>query len=114
MQAAAWGLAGGLAVEVGSFIAAVKANDYRWPWRVDGGAVDPGFDLWPRVLVMLGALLLGALVASAAHSQMSGGWPAFIMGVGAPSTVRGALGGVEVREQVGARLREDATDEAAQ
>jgi hypothetical protein len=94
-------------------MAAVKANDYRWPWRAPGGAADPGFDLWPRVSVMLGALLLGALVASAAHSQMSGGWPAFIMGVGAPATVRGALGGVEIREPVGARLQEEATDEAA-
>ena len=41
-------------------------------------------------------LLLGALVAAAAHSQMSGAWPAFVIGAGAPATIRGLLSGVEV------------------
>ena len=34
---------------------------------------------------------LGALIAAAAHTQMTGPWPAFLMGIGAPSIVRGAL-----------------------
>jgi len=43
------------------------------------------------------ALLLGALVATASHAQMSGAWPAFVIGAGAPATIRGLLSGVEVR-----------------
>jgi hypothetical protein len=39
----------------------------------------------------------GALVAAASHAQMSGAWPAFVIGAGAPATIRGLLSGVEVR-----------------
>ena len=30
---------------------------------------------------------------------MSGAWPAFVIGAGAPATIRGLLSGVEVREK---------------
>jgi hypothetical protein len=99
MQAAGWGLAGGLSATVASLMAAVKAAGYRWPWQIKDGGTDPPFDPWAWIFVMTGGLLLGALVAAAAHGQMSGGWPAFIMGIGAPATVRGVIGGVEVRER---------------
>ncbi|MDF9817126.1 hypothetical protein [Streptomyces sp. SPB162] len=87
-QAALWGLAGGLATGLLSLTAAVIAADYQWPWTRR--------QLGPRLFVVAGGLLLGALVAAAAHGQMSGGWPAFVMGAGAPATIRGLLAGLEV------------------
>jgi len=45
-------------------------------------------------------LILGALVAAAAHAQMSGGWPAFVIGAGAPATIRGLLSGLEVHPEL--------------
>jgi hypothetical protein len=92
IQAAVWGLGGGLAAELVGMMAAVNAAGYRWPWKERA-------ELWPRLFVFVGGLLLGGLVAAAAHGQISGAWPAFIMGAGAPATVRGVLGGVEVSER---------------
>ena len=92
LQAACWGLAGGLAVEVLALMTAVKAADFQWPWKRD--------ELWPRLFVLGCGLFLGAVVAAAAHSQMSGGWPAFIMGAGAPATIRGLLSGIEVHPRL--------------
>ncbi|WP_405787220.1 hypothetical protein OG753_04170 [Streptomyces sp. NBC_00029] len=88
-QAALWGLAGGGAASVFSLSAAVVSAGYTWPWRKEG-------DLGPRLFVVVAGLVLGALVATAAHSQISGPWPAFIFGIGAPTTIRGLLSGVEV------------------
>ncbi|MFE5519894.1 hypothetical protein ACFQ9Q_19540 [Streptomyces virginiae] len=116
-QAALWGLAGGGAASVFSLSAAVVSAGYTWPWRNEG-------EMGPRLFVVAAGLVLGALVATAAHSQISGPWPAFIFGIGAPSTIRGLLSGVQVeprrrRPQAAARplprvsgegeeLREDA------
>lgn len=88
-QAAGWGLAGGLAADVLGLMTAVTAAGFRWPWKTE--------EFEPRVFVVGGSLLLGVLVACAAHSQMSGGWPAFVMGAGAPATVQGLLSGVQVQ-----------------
>jgi hypothetical protein len=88
-QAASWGVAGGLAAGVLALMTAVTAAGFRWPWKRG--------ELGPRLFVVGGGLLLGALVAAAAHSQMSGGWPAFVMGAGAPATIRALLSGVEVQ-----------------
>ncbi|MET9500049.1 hypothetical protein [Streptomyces sp. NPDC006552] len=66
------------------------AAGYKWPWRKGKG------DLMPRFFVLGIGLALGAVVAAAAHDQISGPWPAFIFGVGAPATIRGILSGVEV------------------
>jgi hypothetical protein len=96
-QAASWGLAGGLAAGVLALITAVKSAGFRWWIRDEFG---------PRLFVFGGELLLGALVASAAHSQMSGGWRAFVIGAGAPATVRGLLSGVEVRVEPPSSLPE--------
>jgi hypothetical protein len=88
VEAALWGLAGGGAAAVLSLMTAIIGNDFAWPWeRGQAG---------PRLAVLAGALLLGALVAAAAHDQMSGPWPAFVIGIAAPATVRGLLGGVQV------------------
>lgn len=88
MQAATWGVAGGLAAGIVQFMTAVSAASFQWPWtRRELGA---------RVFVLCCGLLLGALVAAAAHSQMSGAWPAFVIGAGAPTTTRGLLSGIKV------------------
>jgi hypothetical protein len=88
MQAVGWGLAGGLAAGVLALMTAVTAAGFRWPWRRS--------ELGPRLFVLGCGLLLGALVAAAAHGQISGPWPAFAMGAGAPATIRGLLSGIEV------------------
>lgn len=67
---------------------AVTSAGFRWPWK-------PG-EFGPRMFVLGCGLLLGALVATASHAQMSGAWPAFVIGAGAPATIRGLLSGVEV------------------
>ena len=87
-QAASWGLAGGLAAGILGLMTAVTTAGFQWPWK--------RHELGPRLFVLSCGLLLGALVAAAAHSQMSGGWPAFVMGAGAPATIRGLLSGIEV------------------
>lgn len=99
-QAALWGLAGGAAALLVSLSASVKSGGYRWPWRKDA-------DLGPRLFVLGSGLLLGAVVAAAAHDQMSGPWPAFIFGIGAPATIRGILSGVEVGPAIPLGLASD-------
>lgn len=89
MHAALWGLAGGGAASVLSLSAAVVSAGYTWPWQREG-------ELGPRLFVLAAGLVLGSLVATAAHSQIAGPWPAFIFGIGAPATIRGILSGVEV------------------
>ena len=70
-----------------SLTTAVVSNGYRWWDRRELG---------PRLFVFGGALLLGTLVAAAAGNEMSGAWPAFVIGAGAPSTIRGLLSGIQV------------------
>lgn len=89
-----WGLAGGAGAGLLSLMTAVVNNGFQW-WD----ARERG----PRLFVFCCSLLLGAGVASAAGSEMSGAWPAFVIGAGAPATIRGLLSGV----QVGPRLEID-------
>jgi uncharacterized membrane protein YfcA len=91
-DATIWGLAGGVAAGLVALSASVVVAGYRWPWK---GNPD---GLGPRLFVTTTGILLGALVAAAAHSQMNGAWPAFLMGVAAPSVVRGAIARTEVEE----------------
>jgi hypothetical protein len=92
VEAAAWGVAGGLAAALIALSVEITEAGFRWPWRGnDHGA-------GPRLFVLAAGLVLGALVAGAAHGQMTGAWPAFIMGASAPSVVRGVLSRVEVTE----------------
>ena len=86
-EAASWGFAGGLAAGVLALMTAVISAGFHWWPRDERG---------PRLFVLGCGLLLGALVAAAMHGDMSGIWPAFVIGAGAPATIRGLLSGVEV------------------
>ena len=93
VQATAWGIAGGTASALLTVAADVVGNKYQWPWRENEDGI------WPRVFVAVVTVLVGGLPAAAAHSEMTGAWPAFIMGVCAPSVIRGVLMRVEVVER---------------
>jgi hypothetical protein len=90
-QAAGWALAGGLAAAILGLMTAVTVVGFKWPWKKG--------ELRPRLFVVGCGLLLGILVACAAHSQMTGGWPAFVLGAAAPAAIRGLLSGVQVHAE---------------
>jgi hypothetical protein len=90
IEAGVWGLVGGLAAGLVSTAAAVQHAKFRWPWRGNEDGI------WPRLFVTAVGLVVGAIVAGAMHSQISAAYPALLVGVGAPSVIRGALHGVEV------------------
>jgi len=92
LEAAAWGLAGGAVAGLVGMSSAVVAEGYRWPWRYSSD----GF--WPHLFVAAIGLVVGAVVAAAAHAQMTGAWPALVMGACAPSVIRSVLSRVEVAE----------------
>lgn len=92
LEAAAWGIGGGLASGLITLSADVAAAGFRWPWRDNEDGV------WPRLFVLGVGIIIGGIAAAAAHSQMTGGWPAFLMGVGAPGVIRGLLSRIEVAE----------------
>jgi hypothetical protein len=91
--AAGWGLLGGLAAALVGFGADIRASHYQWPWHEDKHGP------WPRLCVYSIGIIVGTLVAAAAHAEMTGAWPALLMGVGAPSVVKGALSRIEVAEE---------------
>jgi hypothetical protein len=93
VEAAIWGVTGGFASGLVSLSAAIVAAKFHWPWRYGGG------EFWPRVFVTGVGIVLGGIVAAAAHTQITGPWPALIMGVSAPSVIRGILSGVDVTER---------------
>lgn len=93
IAAAAWGVLGGTLAGLVSISAAIIAAGFRWPSHGN----DDG--IWPRMFVFAVGIVVGGGVAAAAHSEMTGAWPAFIMGVGAPAVIRGALSHLEVAER---------------
>jgi hypothetical protein len=93
LPAALWGVLGGTLAGLVSLSAAIIAGGFRWPWR------DNQDGIWPRIVVFLIGIVVGGGVAAAAHGEMTGAWPAFIMGVGAPTVIRGALSHLEVEER---------------
>lgn len=93
LNAGIWGVAGGAVAGLLVISAAITASGFRWPWRGN----DDG--IWPRVFVFCVGVIVGGGVAAAAHNQMTGPWPAFIMGVCGPAVVRTALSRVEVAER---------------
>jgi|ERR1700761_6590726 len=93
IEAVSWGISGGLAAGLVSVSASVVAAGFKWPWR---GSED---GIWPRIFVTVVGLAVGGLVTAAAHGQINSGWPAFIMGISAPSVIRGTLSHIEVTEQ---------------
>jgi hypothetical protein len=72
--------------------AAISAAGFKWPWR--GNDDGP----WPRFCVYVIGIIVGTVVAAAAHAQMSGPWPALLMGISAPSVIRGAVSRIEINE----------------
>jgi hypothetical protein len=98
LEAAAWGMTGGAVAGLISLAAAIIAANFRWPWRRHP---DGGDGVWPYLLVGAINLIVGAVVAGATHSQLTGPWPALIMGVSAPSVIRGILSRIEVTERKG-------------
>ena len=88
--AGGFGLLGGLAVGLLATSAAIIKAGYRWPWRrhPDG--------IWPRLTVYAIGIILGGIVSACVYGTMKTGWPAFLMGIAAPSVVQNALGRVEV------------------
>jgi len=93
LEAAGWGVVGGLVAQLVSLSAAIVAAGYGFPWRgVEGGP-------WPRVIVGVIALVVGGVLALALHTQISGAWAAIVVGVQAPGTIRGIVSGVEVSER---------------
>lgn len=91
--------AAGRSARAATFLAALPSRSAR---RIASRSVE----ILPRLCFYGCGLLLGALVTAAAHSQMSGAWPAFVIGAGAPVTIRGLLSGVEVDVKLPADLPE--------
>ena len=91
IEAATWGVLGGLAAALVSVSGDVMSAGFKWPWRGNE-------TFWPRMFVAGVGVILGGMVSTAAHAQVSGVWPAFIMGAGAPSVVRGVLSKIAVAE----------------
>jgi hypothetical protein len=91
-EASGWGAAGGVVAALIALSAAVAAAGFRWPWHDDREL------FWPHVFVLTAGLVVGAIVAGSAHGQMTGAWPALIMGASAPSVIRGVLGKLEVAD----------------
>ena len=71
----------------------IKSAGWHWPWHGNKDGI------WPRLTVLLIGVAAGSGVAAAAHAEMTGPWPAFIMGVGAPAVIQGALSHLEVEER---------------
>ena len=57
---------------------------------------------------------IGSAVAAAAHAQMTGEWPALIVGASASSVIRGILSRVEVTERKTATAGVAALDPAGE
>lgn len=92
VEAGAWGVLGGAVAALIGASTAIIAAGFRWPWRNDGDGIGP------RIVVAVIGMVVGGVVAGAAHAQISGEWPALIMGASAPSVIRGILSRVEVTE----------------
>jgi uncharacterized membrane protein len=89
-EAAAWGVAGGVVAGMVGLSVAIVAANYRWPWRRREE------QFWPRLCVAAIGALVGGVACGAAHGQVSGPWPALVMGVSAPSVIRSILARLEV------------------
>jgi hypothetical protein len=92
LVAGGWGLLGGAVAALVGFGADIRTARYQWPWHEDKQGP------WPRLCVYGVGVVVGMVVAGAAHAQMNGPWPALLMGVGAPSVVKGLISRIEVSE----------------
>jgi len=91
--AGSFGLLGGLAASLLAVSAAITKARFRWPWRGQPDGV------WPRLTVYAIGVVLGGIVSACGYSTMKSGWPAFLMGIAAPSVVQNAVGLIEVSER---------------
>jgi hypothetical protein len=92
VEAGAWGLAGGIAAGLVSLSAAVVTAKFRWPW------IGNPHGIWPQLFVVAVGIVVGAIVAAAAHAQMTAPWPALLLGIGAPAVVQGAITRLQLAE----------------
>jgi hypothetical protein len=92
LVAGGWGLLGGVVAALVGFGADIRSARYQWPWHEDKQGP------WPRLCVYGIGIVVGMVAAGAAHVQMIGPWPALLMGVGAPSVVKGVISRIEVGE----------------
>lgn len=105
--AACWGAAGGGAVwllGLGTDLAKVQFKN--WPW--------PRATIGPRLAFLAIQLGLGSVVTAANHDQITGSWPAFILGISAPAVVQGIIARIEVepdKPEVDAGRTEGGADE---
>ena len=83
--AAAWGGAGGIAAGLLALASAIVAAGYTWPWKYRP------WTKWPTFTVYCIGVVLGVVATAAASQQMTGFWPAFLMGAAAPSVIRSAV-----------------------
>jgi hypothetical protein len=83
IQAAMWGVLGGVVVEALEHAAAIRRVG-GWPWTKPG---EPG--LWPSLFAVILRLAAGAglAAASGASGQVAGAFGAFCLGVTAPLVV---------------------------
>jgi len=89
--AAAWGAVGGGAVAMLNFGADLLEAKFRWPWPRD--------TVGPHLAYVAVQLLLGALVTAANHNQVTGAWPAFIIGISAPAVIQGIVARIEIEKK---------------
>jgi hypothetical protein len=95
VAAALWGGAGGLTAVITSTVSDMMGggdHGRRWP-----GWQQVSAQLFAAVLYVAGSVILAATAAA----QMSGPYPAVLIGATAPSVLRGILRRVEVSERTG-------------
>jgi hypothetical protein len=90
IAAGSWGLLGGVVAALVGLAADIRTSRFRWPWHEDE------YGPWPRLCVYGIGIVVGMVVAAAAHAEMTGAWPALLMGIGAPAVVTGAFSKIEV------------------
>jgi hypothetical protein len=107
LSAAGYGLLGGLAVSLLALSAAITHAGFIWPWKDNPDGV------WPRLTVYVSGMAVGAIVCGAAHTTMKDAWPAFLLGIAAPSVIQHALSLVEVAEKQPVAILQEVKDAEA-
>jgi hypothetical protein len=98
-EAALWGFTGGAVAQLLRTAADVIAAGNRWPWRTEDSSDASTGGFGPYLFVACASILAGVGLAAAAHTQMTGAWPALIMGMTAPSVARGILSNFEAMDR---------------
>jgi len=81
-EAALWGIAGGLCVEALELLTHIQGNARKWSWR---RPIPQGLSAFiASTLIRVG---VGAILAAANSSEITGALPALGLGVGAPLVI---------------------------